>query len=142
VILKRKQDSRSKGLSNPAQCQADNPRAWGGRSAGTRRTVCYPRADSLLIATERPDSHPNTRTICTWSSDGPRATGAARTVHDPQVDSPTPMQTIRYPYADSPIDPFRQETVGQMDRNEGAEEHVINLKNPRPKSFARTVRGL
>jgi hypothetical protein len=68
---KWKKDSRSKGLSNPAQCQADGPRAWGGQFVDTGRTVRYPRADGLLISTERPDVHPNMWTVCTWSLDGP-----------------------------------------------------------------------
>jgi hypothetical protein len=83
TITKRKHNSRSKGLSNLAQCQANGPRAWGGRFADTRRTVHYPQAYSPLIATERPDAHPETRTVRTWSSDGSRAIGATRTVRDP-----------------------------------------------------------
>jgi hypothetical protein len=51
---------RSKGLSCPANTLADSPRPWGGRSAVTGQTVRYPWADGLLIATERPDDHPNT----------------------------------------------------------------------------------
>jgi hypothetical protein len=70
TIPKRKHNSRSK-LSNPVLCQADGPRAWGGRSADTGRTVCYPRADNLLIATEPPDAQLETRMVRTWSSDGP-----------------------------------------------------------------------
>jgi hypothetical protein len=139
AIPKRKQDSRSKGLNNPAQCRADGPRAGGGWSADTGRTVHYSRADGPLIATKRPDAHPDMRTVCTWSSDGPRATGATWTVRDPQADSPAPTRMVRYPYADGPTNPFRPETVGQTDRNEGAQEHATNSKNPRPKSSARTV---
>jgi hypothetical protein len=62
-IPKRKHNSRSKVPSNPAQCQEDGLQAWGGCSTDTGRTVCYPRADSLLIATEPPDAHPETRTV-------------------------------------------------------------------------------
>jgi hypothetical protein len=70
TIPKRKHNSRSKGLSNPAQCQANGPRAWGGRSADTGQAVRYPRPDGLLIATERSEAHPDTRTVRTWSLDG------------------------------------------------------------------------
>jgi hypothetical protein len=74
---------RSKGLSYPANTLADSPRPWGGRSVVTGRTTRYPRADGLLITTERPDEHLNVWTVCTWSSDGPRATRGAQTVRDP-----------------------------------------------------------
>jgi hypothetical protein len=86
---------RSKGLSCPANTLADSPRPWGRRPAVTGRTIRYPRADGPLITTERPGKHPNTRTVRTWSSDGPRATRAARTVRDPQADSPATTRTIR-----------------------------------------------
>jgi hypothetical protein len=86
TIPKRKQESRSKGLSNPVQCRTDGPRAWGEQSADTGRTVCYPWVDGPLIATERPDAHYNTRTVRTSSTDGPQATGAVRTVRDVQAD--------------------------------------------------------
>jgi hypothetical protein len=128
TIPKRKHDSRSKGLSCPATTLADSPRPWGGRSAVTGRTVRYPRADSPLIATERPDEHPTTRTVHTWSSDSPRVTRVARTVRDP--------------YADGPTNPFRPEPDGQMNRNEDAQEHTTNTKNPIPKGSAQTVHGL
>jgi hypothetical protein len=39
TILKRKHDSRSKGLSSPAKPQADCPRPPGGPSAWVRQTV-------------------------------------------------------------------------------------------------------
>jgi hypothetical protein len=65
---KRKHESRSKRLSNPAQCRVDGPGAWGGQSADTGRTVRYPQADSPLIATERFDMHSNTRTVHTSST--------------------------------------------------------------------------
>jgi hypothetical protein len=142
TIPKRKQDSRSKGLSNDAQCEADGLRTLARRSATHWRTVCYPRGDGPLIAAERPDAHPDMWMVRTWSSDGPRATGVACTVRDPQADSPAPTRTVWYPYADGPTNPFRPETVVQTDRNEGAQEHATNSKNPRPKSSARTVRGL
>jgi hypothetical protein len=114
MIPKRKHESRSKGLSNPAQCLADGPRAWGGQSADTGRTVRYPRADGPLIATERPDTHSNTRMVQTSSTDGPRATGAARTVCNILADGP--------PRTSWP------KTAGQSDRNENAQEHTMNTK--------------
>jgi hypothetical protein len=95
-----------------------------------------------LIATERPEEHPNTQTVRTRSSDDPRATGAARTVRGHWADGPAHTLTVRYTYADGPTNPFWLETVGQTNRNEDAKEHVTNTKNPRPKSSARTVRGL
>jgi hypothetical protein len=52
------------------------------------------------------------RTVRTTSSDGPRATRAARTVRD-----------VR---ADCPPNHFPPKATGQPDRNEGAEEHVKN----------------
>jgi hypothetical protein len=82
TIPKRKHDSKSKELSNPTQCLADGPQGWGGRSADTGRTVCDPRADSPLNATEPPEVHPEMRTVCTLPADSPRATCAARTVRD------------------------------------------------------------
>jgi hypothetical protein len=127
TIPKQKHEPRSKGLSNPAQCQADGPRAWGGQSADTGRTVRYPRADGPLIATERPDVHSNTWTVRTSSTDGSRATGAVRTVRDVQADGP-PNST-------------RPKTVGQIDRNKDAQEHATNTKNPRPTGSMRTVRA-
>jgi hypothetical protein len=127
TIPKRKHDSRSKGLSCPATTLADSPRAWGGQSEDTGRTVRYPRAGGPLIATEQPGSHSNTRTVHTSSTDGPRATGAARTVRDIQ--------------ADSPPDSTRQKTVGQTDRNEDAQEHTTNMMNPRTTGSTWTVRA-
>jgi hypothetical protein len=103
---KRKHDSRSKGLSNPAQCLAGGPQGWGGRSADTGRTVRDPRADSLLNATEPPEAHPETRTVRTLPADSPRATCAARTVRDLRADGP--------PNSSHP------QTTGQTDRKQSA----------------------
>jgi hypothetical protein len=125
TIPKRKQESRSKGLSNLAQCRADGPRAWGGQSANTGRTVRYPREDGPLIVIERPDAHSNTRTVCTLSTDGPRATGAARTVRDVQ--------------ADGPPNTSRPKTAGQPDRKENAQERTKNTKNTWTNFTTRTV---
>jgi hypothetical protein len=88
TIPKRKHEPRSKGLSSPTNILADSPRPWGGRSAVTSWTVRYPRADGLLNTTEQLDEHSNTRTVRTSSTEGPRATGAARTVRDVQADGP------------------------------------------------------
>jgi hypothetical protein len=71
--------------------------------------------------------HPETRTVRTLSSDGPRATGATRTVCDNQVDGPPNSN--------------RPKTAGQTDRNKDAQEHTTNTKNPRPTSSMRTVHG-
>jgi hypothetical protein len=68
--------------------RADGPWTPGGRSATHG-------ADGPLIATERPNKHPKTRTVRTWSSDGPRETGVAQTVRDPQADSPSRTRTVR-----------------------------------------------
>jgi hypothetical protein len=56
TIPKRKHETRSKGLSSPANTLADSSRPWGVRSTVTGWTVRYPRADGPLIATERPAS--------------------------------------------------------------------------------------
>jgi hypothetical protein len=128
MIPKRKHEPRSKGLSSPANTLADSPRPWGGRSAVTGRTVRYPREDGPLITTERPDEQPNMQTVRTSSTDGPQATGAVRTVCNVQ--------------ADGPPNTSRPKTAGQPDRNEYAQEHATNTKNPRPKSFVRIVRDL
>jgi hypothetical protein len=85
MIPKWKHETRSKGLSSPANTLADSLRPWGGRSAvtggrstihgrtvrGHRRTVRYPQADGPLIAKELPNEHPSTRTVHTSSTDGP-----------------------------------------------------------------------
>jgi hypothetical protein len=127
TIIKQKQDSRSKGLSRPAKALADRLRARDGRSARTGWTVCDPRADDPLNATRPPAAHPETRTVCTLHVDCPRATRAA--------------QTVRGLLVDGPPNPFRHETVGQTDRNEDAQEHVTNTRNPRSKGSERTIRG-
>jgi hypothetical protein len=129
TIPKRKHNSRSKGLSNPTQCQADGPRAWGGRSANTGRTVCYPQADSPLIATEPPEAHPEKRTVRTWSSDGPQATGAARTVREPHADSPARRQTVRYPYTDGLTNLLQQNFDTSKDLRASSQELDEHAKN-------------
>jgi hypothetical protein len=128
TILKRKHEPRSKGLSNPASTLADSPRPWGGRSAVTGRTVRNPRADGPLITTERPDKHPSMRTVCTSSTDGPQATCAVRTVRDVQ--------------ADGLPNTYQPKTVGQPDRNKGAQEHAMNMKNTWTNFTTWTVRLL
>jgi hypothetical protein len=65
--------------------------------------------------------------VCALSSDGPQATGAARTVRDVQADSPPNSSQL--------------ETAGQTDRNKDAQEHVTNTKNTRPTGSTRTVRA-
>jgi hypothetical protein len=80
TIPKRKHDSRSKGLSCPAKALVDSQRGRGGRSARTGGTVCNPRADGPLNATEPQAAHPETRMVRTLHVDCPRATRAAWTV--------------------------------------------------------------
>jgi hypothetical protein len=101
TIPKRKHESRSKGLSNPVQCQADGPRGWGGGSADTGRTAHDPRADSLLNTTEPPEAHPKTQTVRTLPAHCPRATCAT--------------WTVRNLRADGPPNSSRPETAGQTD---------------------------
>jgi hypothetical protein len=130
TIPKWNHNTRSKGLSNPAQCQADGPRASGGRSADTGRTVRYLRADNPLIGTKPPDAHPETRTVRTWASDGPRATGAMRTIRDPQADSPARTRTVRYLYTDSPTNLLQQNNDTSKDlraSSQDLDEHTMNL---------------
>jgi hypothetical protein len=112
-IPKRKRTQRSKGLTNPLQCQADGPLGTNGRSVDTGRTVCYPRADSPLIATQPPDAHPETRIVRTLHADCPRATRAARTVRDLQ--------------ADGPPNTFRPKIAGQTDQKRA----LKNQRRPR-----------
>jgi hypothetical protein len=88
TIPKRKRNSRSKGLSNSAQHQAEGPRGWGGRSADTGTTVRDPRADSLWKATEPLEEHPEMRTVCTLPAYHPRANCATQTVCDLRADGP------------------------------------------------------
>jgi hypothetical protein len=126
TIPKWKHKSRSNGLSNPAQCRADGPRAWGGQSADTMQTVCYPRADSPLIATEQPDANSNTRMVRTSSTDSPRATGVVRTIRGVQVDGP-PITS-------------RPKTAGQPDQNENAQECTTNTKDTWTNFTTGTVR--
>jgi hypothetical protein len=109
---------------------ADGPRAWGGRSTDTGRTVRYPQADGLLFATERPNTHPDMRTVRTWSSDGPRATGATQTVRDPQADSPAPMRTVRYPNTDGLTNQLQQNFNTSKDlraSSQELDEHATKL---------------
>jgi hypothetical protein len=78
---KRKKNTRSKGLSNSAEAEADGPRGWGGRSADTGRTVCDPRADSPKNATEPLEAHLEIRTVCG------RTVRHAWIVRQPRADS-------------------------------------------------------
>jgi hypothetical protein len=70
------------------------------------------------------------RTVRTWSSDGPRATGATRTVRDPQADSPTRTRTVRYPYVDGPTNLLQQNFDTSKDlctSSQELDEHAKNL---------------
>jgi hypothetical protein len=88
------------------------------------------------------DEHSNTRTVCISSTDGPQATCVVWTVRDVQADGLAHTQTVRDPYTNGPTNPFRPETDDQTNRNEDAQEHPTNTKNPRTKGSMRTVRGL
>jgi hypothetical protein len=67
------------------------------------------------MQTERPNHYLDTQTVCTTSSDGPRATSAAR--------------TVRGVRADGLPNTFPPKTGGQPDRNEGTQEQAKNTKN-------------
>jgi hypothetical protein len=58
TILKRKHESRSRGLSCPAQCRADCSQSPGGLSAWSRRTVHKAAADYPKKTHEPPVLHP------------------------------------------------------------------------------------
>jgi hypothetical protein len=80
TIPKRKHETRSKGLSNPMQCQADGPQTWGGQPGGTGPTVRYPWADGPYL-------------IHGWSAsnwchaDSPRRPGGRSDIHLPAKNS-------------------------------------------------------
>jgi hypothetical protein len=87
TITKRKQDSISKGLSCPAKALADSPRAKGGQSARTGRTIRDPRADGPLnaIGSSAPQNSDGSYPRCGLSegnscrADGPRRLGGRST---------------------------------------------------------------
>jgi hypothetical protein len=105
TISKRKHNSRSKGLSNTAQCQADGPRAWGGRSADTGRTIRYPWADGPLIATERLNAHPETRTVHKQLVLRGQSAIPRRTVWPARGRSSTLTGTVRQTTCSKPLTP-------------------------------------
>jgi hypothetical protein len=74
TIMKRKRNSKSKGLSNSALHQADHPQAPGGPSAWSRRTVRGAAADRSKIAPEPPVLHPQKRIVRLLPADRPRRT--------------------------------------------------------------------
>jgi hypothetical protein len=106
------------------------------------RTVRDPRADGPRSPGGRSVNHNRTTRRALKHADGPKATGAVQTVRDVQAYGPSHTPTVRDPYADCPTNPFRPETDDQTNRNENAQEHPTNTKNPRPKGSARTVHGL
>jgi hypothetical protein len=70
------------------------------------------------------------RTVRTWSLDDPRATRAARTVRDPQADSPATTRTVRYPYTDGPTSHMQQNIDTSKDlpaSSQELDEHATNL---------------
>jgi hypothetical protein len=149
TIPKRKHDSRSKGLRCPATTLVDIPRPWGGRSAITGRTVRGHRADGPLPTGGRSVNRNRTTKRAPNHTDGPylvlgRSTSNTCRANGlrPLANGPALTQTVRDPYVDGPTNPFRPEPDGQTNRNEDAQEHATNMKNHRPKSSARTIRGL
>jgi hypothetical protein len=100
----------------------------------TGRTVRVVQVDGPRVTDRQsekdsrpPNSAPRITTARALSSDGPRATGAMRTVCDIQAEG-SPNSS-------------RPKGVGQTNRNENAQEHGTNTKNPRPIGSTRTVRA-
>jgi hypothetical protein len=92
--------------------------------------VRYPWVDGPLITIERPNKNTETQTVRTWSSDGPRAIGAERTVRDPQADSPARTRTVWYPYTDRPTNHLQQNFDTSKDlrmSSQELDEHTTNL---------------
>jgi hypothetical protein len=90
------------------------------------RTVREVVTDGPKKPTEPPVAHPKKRMVRALSSDSPRATRVAQTVHGVQ--------------ADGPQNHFQPRTTGQTDRNESAQEHATNTKNNLPNCTSRIVR--
>jgi hypothetical protein len=80
TIPKRKQNSKSKGLSSSALDQADRPQAPGGPSVRPRRTIRGAAADRLKITPEPPVLHPQKRTVREGPADRPPCHGPSGTL--------------------------------------------------------------
>jgi hypothetical protein len=66
------------------------------------------------------------------SPDGPRATGAARTVRDLQAVSPVRTRTVRYPYTDGPTNHLQQNIHTSKDprmNSQELDEHATNTNH-------------
>jgi hypothetical protein len=142
TIPKWKHDSRSKGFSCPATTLADSPRPWGGRSAVTGQTVCGHRADGLRSPGGRSVNRNRTTRRAPNHADGPYLVLGRSASNSCCADGPRPLGGQSGPHADGPTNPFRPGPDSQTNRNEDAQEHTTNTKNPRPKSSVRTVCGL
>jgi hypothetical protein len=82
TIPKRKHESRSKGLSNLAQCRADGPLPTGGRSVNCNRTTrcALQHTNGLNLV--------HGRSASKWCGvDGPRRPGGRSTKHLPAKNS-------------------------------------------------------
>jgi hypothetical protein len=146
TILKRKHNSRSKGLSCHAKAQADGPRGWGGRSASTGRMVRDPRADSPKKRNRTSNTAPRKtdgpRLVPGWSAsnrfhaDSTRSPGgqyavSRRTVRPARGRSDTPTRMVRQTTCSKTLTPQR---IYARTRK--------NWTNMRRTQTARTVRGL
>jgi hypothetical protein len=67
--------------------------------------------------------------VRTWSSNGPRATCAARTVRSLQEDNPARTRTVRYPYADGPTNLLQQNFDTSKDLRASSQEPDEHTKN-------------
>jgi hypothetical protein len=74
TIPKRKQNSRSKGLSNSALHQADRPQALGGPSASTERTIHVACVNYLRGCGGSSETSPQTSSTAPSITDRPRRT--------------------------------------------------------------------
>jgi hypothetical protein len=92
---KRKHDSRSKGLSNPVQCQADGPRAWGGWSATLERRVRKMQQNQQRRTSKNGQSVPGPQMVREQLVLRRRSAMPRRTVQPARGRSGTPIWTVR-----------------------------------------------
>jgi hypothetical protein len=92
------------------------------------------------------------RTVRVVRADGPRVTnGRSEKGSRPSSSTPRIMDGLcpvlrrsasnRDVQADNPPNYNWPETPGQTDRNEDAQEHVMNTKHPKPTGSTRTIRA-
>jgi hypothetical protein len=148
TILKRKHNSRSKELSCPTKAQVDGPRGCGGRSESTGRMVRKHRADGLRPSsgqskktTEPPVPYREKWTVCALSPNGPRATGATRTVRGLQADSLACTRTVRYPYTDGPTNTPQRNFDTSKDLRARSQELDVHVKNSHHVDGSRATGG-